>query len=238
MTEKHRYASYKLPTTISPLLARKYSNLNTEMLRLRPAIDLLPMTPLFMKSAEDWATELKQPGKSFWVCVAPNAKTDAMSLEEGRWIGLYALSGPLSVEEYNAFIPETAKVQLEKHETAWHVLRVMLKKGHRNFHALLSLDQAVNDFLVAETKRMFGHVLRNGGGPTTVSCRLQAESFYGSNMLKAALAAEGRILRHLTKVEFLEVAGRLDGVREELLSQEEYSKPVAAMYEVVRKFSN
>jgi hypothetical protein len=57
-------------------------------------------------------------------------------------------------------------------------------------------------------------------------------------LLKAALAAEGRILRHLTKVEFLEVAGRLDGVREELLSQEEYSKPVAAMYEVVRKFSS
>ena len=226
------YLSYRLPKTLTRSLARKFALINVQAIRSLPE-RVLPSAAEYLKTTEEWCADLQEPRHSFFVCVAANAITGATSLEEGRWVGLSALCGPLSIDEYCSRIPGFDGIMSESHETRWHAERLFVAEGDRNFHAFSSLNQIVLEFMEQVTRRVLTTQPGLACSSTVLTSRLQSWVIEGSTTFEANLANGGNVLAKLTWVQFWDIAGKLCNIPNAMLLEEHSTKPVVASVELI-----
>jgi hypothetical protein len=118
MANTAKYVCHRLPQVLSPLLERRFAYLNCEVIRQQAGLTL-PLTAHLLKSSVEWAEDLRT-GTIFVICVTANSKSGAVSLEEGRWVGMCSLLGPLSNLDYNKLTPKAEETQMEENQTAWY----------------------------------------------------------------------------------------------------------------------
>ncbi|PVI02283.1 hypothetical protein DM02DRAFT_613100 [Periconia macrospinosa] len=235
------YAALKLGPHLSPLLARKFAKLNVEAIRAIQSRILL-YAPQFLRSTESWMAELRDEGLTCWICVAPNAKTGRLSLEEGQWVGMYQLHGPLSAAQYNFFDDESLMAECSKDEnggttTRWTGGRLYVKSQHRNVHTFMALQQASTNFIRETTKQLALSVLTprelNKG---VVTARVQVTAYYGTAAHQAHKANDLRVLREVSRAQDLAYDGLLDAVPAGMLDDGDFTEPMGTLFEMVHFF--
>ncbi|KAF7589014.1 hypothetical protein BBP40_004841 [Aspergillus hancockii] len=220
-----RYVTYRIPDTLDPFLTRKFAAMNMEAIRSIPERILL-YTPELMKSPEGWASQLKDTRCSVWICLAPNVQTGETSLEQGQWVGMSTLYGPLSFDEYRTFQPGNDQSTPNSVETRWRTGRVFIKECHRNPEAFASLYQALEAFVLERTRDMMGGKTGQDSRRTQPSFRLQANAHYdcGQNLVQNMFFEQGaRILTHLSPIQTYELEMRSERLPTELLRESDYS---------------
>lgn len=232
--EDANYAIYKLPESLSAWLARKLVAINIEAIRSSPK-RVLPYTAEYMKDTEHWLSQLKDPRRTVWICVAPNAKTGSTSLEEGHWVGMIRLWGPLSLQEYYDFTTSGEKGISNDSGTRWRIGRLFIAKSHRSVGLLDSLFMAVLDF-VEKASTELGRPDHNGAcGSNPVRFQMQGCAYYNSIMHRFHEANGAKVIAHLTEVQTFGFDQVLNGVPQDLLSEDDHSKPAAVLFEFTQK---
>lgn len=231
--ELPQYTTVLLPRQLpNELLLRKYATLSIEAIRAIYDRVLLH-APQFIRPLESWDRQLKEDGYSCHLLLAPNVETGAMTLEEGQWVGMFALQGPLEPEAYNFYRLEQISPSLEGPETRWLGLKLYLKEQHRNLEAMRLLRQAVMGHIERETKRIFEEKLSHG---QRVSARMQSSAYIGTTSYKYHQSSGAKVVAELSRREDLEYDGYLDEVPKEFLN-EDMSETVSAVFEYVIDFT-
>ncbi|KAB8076972.1 hypothetical protein BDV29DRAFT_154221 [Aspergillus leporis] len=220
-----RYVTCRIPDTLDPFLARKFATMNMEAIRHIPERILL-YTPELMKSAESWMSQLKDTRCAVWICLAPNVQTGEISLEQGQWVGMSTLYGPLSLEEYQIFRPDSDQATPNSGETRWRTGRVFIKECHRNPEAFASLYQALTAFVLERTRDMMDREAGENSRPPRPLFRLQANAHYdcGQNLVQSMFLEQGaRVVTHLSPIQTYELEKGSERLPTELLREIDYS---------------
>jgi hypothetical protein len=228
------YAVCPLPETLTPRLGRKLAAMTIEAIRSLPR-RILQYTSEYMKDTDYWVSLAKDSKRTVWICIAPNVKTGSTSLEEGQWIGITHLVGPLSPQEYYRVFPAGDREQgtVDVAETRWSVGRLFFANNHRNLHALSSLFNAVYSFTEKRSKAMAHFEIEREGRMPPVISRVYGCTHLEDSMYALNASNGGRVVAHLTRVQMLEVDRALDNMPVEFLTEEHYTKPVGALFEFI-----
>lgn len=220
-----RYTTFLLPKKLSKLLARRFASLNVEAIR---AIQdrILLYAPQFVRTTESWEDELGQPDYSCHVLVVPNIETGAMTLEEGQWVGMCVLHGPLDAEAYHFFNRDKIRLQPDEPETRWVGGRLYLKEQHRNFEAMRLLNKTFMDNIEQETRAKYGQSLG-----MKVLARLQVSAYHGTAAHQYHSTSGAQVISELTRTQDLEYDGYLKEVPEEFLEDEDSTQLIGTVFE-------
>ena len=222
-----QYTILLLPKKLSRLLARRFASLNVEAIR---AIQdrILLYAPQFLRTTESWEEDLAQSDYSCHVLVIPNMETGTMSLEDGQWVGMCVLHGPLEAEAYNFFNLDKIQPDPVGLETRWLGGRLYLKEQHRNFEAMRLLNKAFINNIELETKDKY----RQSPGKNLLA-RLQVSAYHGTIAHQYHLTSGARVISELTRKQDLEYDGYLREVPGEFLEDEDSTKPISTVFEYV-----
>lgn len=225
------YETYKLPDTLSPRLARKLAAMNVEAIRSVPK-RTLQYAVEYTRDTDYWASQTKDPKRTTWICVSPNVKTGSVSLEEGQWVGMTYLAGPLSPEEiYGTHPSERHQEVSSKVETSWHMSRLFVAKSHRSIQPLISLYEAVQNFMWETTREIVHLRIEQGHQVLRPMARLQGCTYFEGAAYEFNLANGGTIIDRLTQTQELELDRVLDSTPQAFITGEDYTKPVVAVFE-------
>jgi hypothetical protein len=102
---------------------------------------------------EKWLTD---PRRITLIAVYYAEADQTRALEEGEWVGVYHLIGPVPLSEWTW--PNIGSLRPDTEETRWHIFGAYVKPVHRKVQPSLTklLVQAVKRHTTAETRRLLG----------------------------------------------------------------------------------
>lgn len=102
---------------------------------------------------ERWLTD---PRRTNLIAVYYTEADETRALEEGEWVGLYHLIGPVPLSEWTW--PNIGGLRPDTEETRWHICGAYVKPAHRKVQPSLTklLVKAVKRHTTAETRRLLG----------------------------------------------------------------------------------
>lgn len=216
-----------LPKKLPELLLRRYAALSMEAMRAIYDRVLL-YSRQFVKPLASWEEQLAQSDYHCYLLLAPNVNTGIMTLEEGQWVGMFALQGPLDAAAYNYYHMEHIRTDPLGLETRWLGLKLYLKEQHRNLDAMQLLRYAVMNHIEQETRSQFSHLQRG----EMVVARLQSSAYVNTTSHKYHASSGAAVVGELTRRQDLEYDGYLEEVPREFLD-EDPNERVSTVFEYV-----
>jgi len=156
MTKK-QYSIILLPHNGESLLKiylPKYRDLRLESLRTNEiAGSYETELKLPLSHFEKWLTD---PQRITLIVVYSTQADQTCALEEGEWVGVYHLIGPVPLSQWTW--PNIGALRPDTEETRWHIFGAYVKPAHRRAQPGLTkqLIQAVKKHITAETRRLLG----------------------------------------------------------------------------------
>ncbi|KAF2162369.1 hypothetical protein M409DRAFT_27377 [Zasmidium cellare ATCC 36951] len=226
------YAIHKLENLKDTGIIRKFAQLNVEAIR---AIQDRPLlyAPQFIRGLESWREELQRSRLACWICVYPNAKNGSVTLEEGQWVGIHRLRGPLSPTEYNFFKDASLETTADELCTRWIAERLYIKPDHRNVELGNLIYCTSMEYLTSRTQSLLQPNLATSA-EKHADIRISLTAYHGTASFGIHRAGTLRAIREVTRVEDLDYDGLLDQVPAGLLGTDDYTKPVGTLSESVQ----
>lgn len=228
-----QYTAVQVPRRMDAAMVRKFALINVEAICAIQERILL-YAPQFLKSTGDWTSEITNGNSTFWILVAPNAISGSNSLEEGQWVGICAMHGPLSAKQYNFFGDAALAPMDGRLETRWIAGRLYIKPHHRSTEATKCLNRALEAFVNARTQELLG--LSNTVHGSAVA-RVQATAYYGTAAHRNHQANGLQVVREVTRAEDLAYDGLLEETPEGLLHDADFRDPSGTLFEIIHHVS-
>jgi hypothetical protein len=137
------YAIHHLPQKLDNSFTRKFAALYREATRtIFPDEELILQANYLLTTPEALHAMLHD---QHWVlCIAPNAISGATTLDEGQWVGIYAVLGPFQTTESGFFESDTPALSTE---SLWNYRRVYLQEQHRKHEAISGMHKAAEAYI-------------------------------------------------------------------------------------------
>lgn len=192
------YAIHHLPQKPKESFTRKFAALYREATRaIYLDEELILQANYLLATPAALHTTL---GGHWVVCVAPNAISGATTLDEGQWVGIYGVKGPLKTGGFfEADTPPFSK------ESLWNSRRVYLQEQHRKHEAISGMHKAA-EALIREGHQAAGFE----AGHARV--RFFAKDGSASSALHSANAGQATMIRPINYEEILRGDGSIAGV--------------------------
>ena len=224
-----QYATYIIPRQPNPAFAKKFASINRNASRSIPGLVLYRSHELLWNE-DQWSKQLNDPRKFHFITVSKRSTTKnekPPTLENGEWVGMCALTGPISKGKYGGFDapgdsdPESDLSDNESEtfqETLWHAARVYLRPAHKNATAFFSMVQAYTQFICDFTPNHLGLP------PSHCRARVQTTLSSTSTLMPLYEATGARCIDVITLHDSLRASNSLKDVPSDALCSSDFTK--------------
>lgn len=110
----------------------------------------------------EWAQRIADPFRHHLICtrlghakVGGNDRQPVIpTSDEGEWVGMFTLLGPLTREEYNFRSRQGPSLGNDAEETRWHLVGLYIKSEDRCKEVAIAIHEAVLDYLRSRTDEL------------------------------------------------------------------------------------